>query len=300
MNRSRYRWLAVAAGVFLVAVASTVAFVDRPSLPATPPMPVAVPAAGPVGPAHRGRSTASPPRKLLMTDWDTQVAHVPELRRLADAGVPSAAWRMADFVARCESRPPETEAETQQRLDGMRREREEDDRGVAPDDWAAVVEMITKSARQDRQMCADLEPADLERQLGWLEFALAGNEPELFMRMTQGGFPFPDDQARMIRHAEKLASFVERAKVAFDARIEGGDVALLRRAEFYFYTGADFWPRGGDYYRARVHASAARMLPDDGSGIRPGHELDRYLTPDEIQAADAEGRALYARCCAGR
>lgn len=302
MNRSRHRWTLAAIATLLIAIASVIAVNDRRDQSS---LTLAVPEATRTGEAAETAeapvSSASPSRALLMTDWDTQVAHVPALRRLADAGVASAAWRMTDFVARCARRTPETEAETRRRLEKMRREREEDDRGVSPDDWADVVEMITKSARQDRQMCADLEHSDRNRLLAWLEFALAGDEDELFMRMTMGGFVFPDDQAWLIRNAERLAVFVERAKTAFDARIEAGDIALLHRAAFYFRNNPEFWPRGGDFYRAHVHETAAALLHDDGSGLPSGRDIDsRYLTPAQMDAAAAEGRALYDRCCAGR
>lgn len=240
---------------------------------------------------------------VLSLSPDDQADHVATLRRLANAGVAAAAWRMADFASRCFNNPPWSDAEVEAKIAEMDRQAEQRGDPGMPELVAQRDRETWRSARWARRLCAQIEPTDLDRQMDWIELALARRHPELFMRMTFGGaFVFPDDQAWRVRHAERLAVFVDRARRGFAAQIESGDSALLRRAEF-FYGNTDGLLGPNDDYQALVHAFAASYLPPEGNEWRPdeAHLLRsraRSLTPAQIEAARADAQALYQRCCA--
>lgn len=236
---------------------------------------------------------------------EQRLLHARELRALADAGWSAAMVALAPVVAKCISDPPETEAQIRARVDpatilrlgdskrwsDMTLEEREAERR-----WH--VEAAERAIEQDRlriDECAVVQPTDPDRLMDWLEQALLEQPPDFFRAVLEDGL-IPDDEAWIVRNAERLAAFNRGLLAAVRARVASGDRQLLDLAKDFFAYGR-FQPEP-DLETAAIYAYAARQLP--GSSRRPGRvmeELLEPLDPDERERLRETGRALYERCC---
>lgn len=229
----------------------------------------------------------------------SQSPQVASVRALAQAGNGQAAWQMAQDVVACHGRTLQSDDEAMAEL---RARWVEHGRMPEPEFQQMQMDAVLETARRFRSLCPQMRDDDLEQIPQWLETALAAGDPGLLHSLSVQGPALPRDRAWLVRHAERLAVFLERARVDYPARLEAGDVSLLPRSRG-FYKNQQLWPDGNEY-QAYVHLIAASQLPE-GSSRFPVQDFEfrftgQHLDEAQRQRAEQEGLALFQRCCAGR
>lgn len=243
---------------------------------------------------------------------------LPDLRALADAGWADAVTVLAPVVVDCIDDPPESEALLRSVVygagiqvsfgeDGLIRNEtppsdDSEEKRAAQDKWFR--DLMSRS-REKQMTCADAMPANPDRLMDWLELALE-QQPEGFVGAVLSGRLMPEDNAWIVRNAERLAAFNQRLIGVIESRVMQGDPEALHMAWSVLAWG-NFTPVP-EPLRAFPYALAARMLPAGTPGHIPSHSrteeqvehlLGRALTEKELSRAHDRTRELYERCCAG-
>lgn len=256
-------------------------------------------------------------RYVWELDEPTRQNFLADLRALAEAGWAEAVTVLAPVVVDCIDHPPQSEALMRSVVygadiqvtfgeDGLISNdpppaEESAEARAAKDEWFR--QMMSQS-REKQMTCNDAMPANPDRLMDWLELGLE-QQPEGFVDAVLSGRLMPDDNAWIVRNAERLAAFNQRLIGIIESRVMQGDPEALARAWRVLARG-NFTPEP-EPLRAYPYALVARMLPGGTAGHVPGHSrtreqvehlLDRPLTDAEIAAARDRARELYDRCCA--
>ena len=231
---------------------------------------------------------------------EAELEDIGALRALARTGDGDAAWKMLKHVRACADVEFLDDAQVLARERALASDRpapaDEIGRAFAEVGQYQREQSALKSMREHRHHCPQLRPDDDERMLEWLELTLASGYEEFLYRLSiPSGLPLPRDLAWRVRHAERLADLIVRAREAYLARMAAGDRRLLARARF-FYGNEHLWEEIDPYQvylYSVVDAGLSGRLPIDDSHWYTSRDLD----PDQRQRATAEAAQVLQRCC---
>lgn len=240
--------------------------------------------------------------------------NVVAMRTLALAGDGQAAWWMVEAFEQCRSRELQDDdhirtanqrlfEENLARMEQFSRQPTEADIQRSQRAFDDLLAQQLEFMAVLRQRCPQLTVDDEARLMDWLDLALASGQRELLARLNIfGGVPMSGNQPWLIRNAERMAKFIERAREAYEARVLNGDRQLLQRASV-FYENRDIWPEV-DHYQAYVHALATvelgRVEPLDWPVSEHAlRQLERHLDDHQREQARQAASELFQRCCAG-
>ncbi len=241
-------------------------------------------------------------------------AEVVAMRTRALAGDGQAAWWMVQAFEQCHGRELQDDdqvraanqsrfEENLARMEQSPRQPTEADIQQLQQSFDAVLAHELDSMADLRARCSQLTMDDEARVMDWLDLALASDQRDLLARLNVvGGLPMARNQAWLIRNAERMATFIERAREAYQASTLAGDRRLLQRASF-FQQNPDIWPEI-DYYQAYVYGLATMELGRVEQLDWPVSEyqlgqLERHLDDQQREQARQAANALFRRCCAG-
>lgn len=236
--------------------------------------------------------------------------HVDDLRALADAGWGQAVFPLVRLVSSClGNREPRTEREVRDQARSMRQSRlanrsdwpeDEVQRQVAQvDDWLEY--HLQYSARR-RSACAAVTPADEGRIMDWFELALEQRHPAFLAGYLRWELLPPDD-AWVVRHAERLASFNRRFEAAYLDGVYAAELSMLDLA-WRLYATRKVLPEP-ESFKAYAFNHAADLEARESPGMTRQY-MDSYrleaigLDPARVDEARAEGERIHDRCCADR
>ncbi len=262
--------------------------------------------AGPAGtPSPRFGSREEYLQALLDSpSREPELEDIAAVRARIRAGDGAAAWTMLNHVRVCAQAELLDDAQVLARARARAA-----DRPVPSDETGRAIEDVTRKQheqsdlaqmRELRHHCPQLQPEDNERLLDWLEVALAaGHEDFLYSLSIPGGLPLPREQAWRVRHAERLADLIVRARQAYQARLAAGDRRLLERGRF-FYSNEHLWSEI-DPYPVYLHAlvNIGLVWPITDNDFR-WRDVERYggmLDPDQRTRAMTEAGQILQRCC---
>lgn len=246
-------------------------------------------------------------KPLWALSYDELHEHVDDLRALADAGWGQAVLPLVRLVSSClGDKPFRTEAEVRDQARSMRSSRlenrsgwpdDEVQRQVAQvDDW---LEYHLQYSSRRRTACAAVSPGDEERIIDWIELALEQRRPAFLAGYLRWDV-LPEDDAWMVRHAERLANFNRSFEAAYLDGIHAGERSLLDLA-WRLYATRTVVPEP-DPFLAFALNHAAELDARDRAGVRRQY-MDSFrleaidLEPAMVKDARAEGERIYERCC---
>lgn len=247
-------------------------------------------------------------KPLWELSYDELHDHVDDLRALADTGWGQAVLPLVRLVSSClGDKPFRTEAEVRDQARSMRSSRLENPSGrpddvvqrhvAQVDDW---LEYHLKYSSRRRTACAAVTAGDEERIIDWIELALEQAHPAFLAGYLRWDL-LPEDDAWMVRHAERLADFNRRFEAAYLDGIHAGERSLLDLA-WRLYATRTVVPEPDPFLAFALNHAAALDARDRAGVTRQymdGFRLEAIgLDPSMIDDARAEGEKIYERCCA--
>ncbi len=234
--------------------------------------------------------------------------HVDDLRALADAGWGQAVLPLARLVSGCLRNPgPRSEQGIREQARSRRERLIGNAAGLPEDEVQRLIARVDKRVESQlqyssrrRAACAAVMPADKDRIMDWLELALEQRHSAFLAGYLRWEL-LPDDDAWMVRYAERLARFNLGFLSALRARVMAGDREVVARA-WKAFSGRRFMPEP-DLMQAWTHGLVARRLPQPWSALAPTDEdfqrlVDAGLGNDELARAQSAADGLWRRCCA--
>jgi hypothetical protein len=243
------------------------------------------------------------PDDLATLDGTEFIAAMPELERRAREGDQAAALLLIHRLQECTFR-------TVQDVDEIRRKVDEeyahqlDIQKRWPGDKALVIDEAWHADRLKQELdfrdrCLALTPQALGRRLDVAELALARHERDVVIDLVRGSL-FAYDAER-VRYVDRLSAIADAERAEIGRLVEAGDRQAMEAAAMA-YARRNF----GVLEPNRPLAYAIAYALALAGGLEQTridwllHEAGEDLSPDEIEAARTDGKALYARCCAGR
>ncbi|HMB38124.1 MAG TPA: hypothetical protein VKO85_03520 [Wenzhouxiangellaceae bacterium] len=234
--------------------------------------------------------------------------HVNDLRALAGAGWGQAVFPLARLLSGCLRNPnPRGEHEIRAQARAQRERirgndadlpRDEVDRRLANVDSSVELQLQHSSRR--RAACAAVTPADEDRMMDWLELALEQHHPAFLAGYLRWDL-LPDDDAWMVRYAERLAQFNRRFEVAYLDGVYAGEREMLDLA-WKLYATHKVLPEPDPFMAFAFNHAAdleARATPEMTRQYMDSFRLDTIdLDAAQAELARAEGERIYDRCCA--
>jgi hypothetical protein len=267
--------------------------VDAPAAPAAAP--VARKTAG--APAPR----VALPDTLESLDGAEFIAAMPELERRAREGDQPAALVLIHRLQECTNRAIEDVDQIRKRVDDeyahqldIQKHWQGDKAFVIDEAWHANA---LKRAMDFRERCLALTPQALARRIDVAEWALARHEHDVVIDLVRGALS--SDGAERVRHVDRLSAIADAERAEIARLVEAGDRNAMEAAALA-YGRDNFGVIDADPPYAYAIAYALSLA----GGIQPFRmdwllrRAGEQLSPEQIDAARADGAALYARCCA--
>ncbi len=236
--------------------------------------------------------------------------HVDDLRALADAGWGQAVLPLARIVSGCLRNPgPRSEQGIREQARSRRERTIGNAAGLPEDEVQRLIARVDKwvesqlqySSRR-RAACAAVMPADKDRIMEWLELALEQRHSAFLAGYLRWEL-LPDDDAWMVRYAERLAQFNRRFEVAYLEGVYAGQRGMLDLA-WKLYATRKILPKP-DLLMAFAFNHAADLEVRESPGMTRQY-MDSFrlevigLDPAQADEARTEGERIHDRCCADR
>jgi hypothetical protein len=272
-----------------------------------PKPPAAAPAPKPAAAAHAPRMAL--PDSLDSLDGAEFIAAMPELEQRARDGDQKAALLLIHRLQECTYRAVQgvdeiragVDSEYARQLD-IQKKWGGDNAVVIDEAWRANE---LKKAFDFRDRCLALTAQARGRRLDVAELALARHERDVVLDLVRGSL-FAEDAER-VRYVDRLGAIADAERREIGRLVEAGDREAMDAA-VVAYSSDNFGVIEADWSRAYAIAYALSLaggLPQfrmewlqhrvDALLTLPGQDL----SPEQVEAARAEGAALYSRCCAG-
>lgn len=267
------------------------------------------------------RAPRAIPADLASLDGKEFVDALPSLEALARGGNFDAARLIfrrlrscVDFHASSDQELRSREnADYQRQVEISRRiRREHPDRPVNPMfDEVSLTRAHERALKADfdqRDLCTSLAPQQVDQYLDWAQFALERQDRQMVLDATI----FGEISARGIdrlRNAERLKEIADIERNDLNNLIATGDRAALERAMYAYASDSNgLLPR--DPELAYMYAYALSLAGGNGNdltqistmmqSLASGQSFYPPLTAQQIEAARAQGLALFESCCASR
>ncbi len=182
------------------------------------------------------------------------------------------------------------------------------DPGFNEESIAREHDAALKSAFDERDLCTSLTPQQMDSRFDWIRIALERHDRQMILDAALAGVGIGTGGIERVRNAEKLEEIARLERSELDALIATGDVTALERAAYAFgggwnsilqydatlaYTYAYAWT----LTQTPVDTWQQHAMPELMQNLSAGKGQRAPLTPAQIDAARAQGLALFQRCC---